>query len=459
MIASSRLTYSSKPSPWFSLEFNDVVLNTLMIAIIATVLSYQLTAVIYDIVLGTKKKNLTPIHAFQTLLLVRGRALVAVLSNVLGRDWLTRLFYRQETPEDTKTSRTQQQISISVFMRLSLLLIAAPVANILSISLTLESSRDLTFAGAHMKGVAFGVNSDLSIVETEQANERCERAVIDLNPADELHTEFLICSPIMFEESRWEHNGQIEIHLYDNKRFYLHIQIGTERVGLVRTATLQVNGSDYIIHAIPDPKGMSAIMDQGIRMIAKECGANINQARAKRIFNRPGIYKLIAAEKVPCVVENEAKRKATAIAKDVGRLFTFVEARRTNVVLAEHTTSGEHRNYFPADDMPLLRRRQRYVGLYSLAGLAGICVLLRIFTAVFWNNDVADGLQMIVKNTLGLQCCSSMLHEGDRTLVFNYQHQLKDLERHEALSHNEKGTNGLMENRNSLSSLKPWFCL
>lgn len=428
----TKIAYLSEPSPWLTLEFENVAINTLVIAIIAMLISHQLTAIVYDLILGTKKKNVSPIHAFFTLLLVRESSFIAVLNSILRKDWLTRLYYLRHTQRSGEISRDEEKVRPSVFLRVCVLLLAAPVLNILVISLSLENSRDLSFGEARLNGIAFGVNPDLSVIETESENERCERTLINTKSSDQLLGDFSLCSPSMFSEKRWDYVGHVAIYIFDNKTFYLHVQVGNFRFILPKLAAIHANGTDFLIRAELHSEGLSAVLDRGTQLVAEACGTDIRNARDKRLVTNSRTLEFIAAREVSCMNQTDSEKKAIAVLKQFGKYFTLIPANTTRVVLwKKNSILRPDASYFIGDEIILLRRRERYVGLVPLAVLGVVSVLVRFILAIFWNNDVGEGVQLIVKNIMGFQFCSSLLHEGDRTINFRYTEDGDESVRHE----------------------------
>lgn len=435
MSSTTPLTYTSEPSPWFSLEFSNVFLNSLAIAVLVTLISFQTTGIIFDTILGFKERSAAPIKSLHTLLLVRQSSPLAVLTNLLRIDPLTRFYYRGDIPSDTRILREQTSIRTTTTIKLLLLLAVAPVINVLSIVLTLEKTNDLTFAEAGVKGIQLGINEDLRITSFTPITSRCSRTEIATKQGDDPLADFMLCSNVPGVRPNPEETpvrGQVAVFVAQSVVYVIQVQIGTFTMQSSVRATIRSEDQNYVPRTKISNSSAEPFVDLGMSLIAPHCGSTVEQARDE--FVRHSLMgqaevnmTFVRAKWIPCASKGDPEAIIGGMEDVLQKLvkyITLVNADRLDIVKEGHGVyATESENFFNGSDLPFLSRRTRNSGLLVLVLISGAAVLLRIFTILCWNNDIEEGIDLVVKNTLGMKCCDSLLREGDRSLGYNKKFQ------------------------------------
>lgn len=155
-------------------DFNSTVFKSVFIAVITTLLSYQLSAAFFDIFLGRRRYLPATAPDIHIQLLSYEPYLLSVLSALLRIDSLDRARLRCNIPGDFELPRVKESIPKRIFCKCLLLLLAAPLFNFISVSFTVERDRTYSFDDAGFGGIALGYNHDSSLVSfRESAVKRC----------------------------------------------------------------------------------------------------------------------------------------------------------------------------------------------------------------------------------------------------------------------------------------------
>lgn len=423
MIRDNRLTYLSSSSLWYESEFSSPTLNAVAIAAAMTLISYQTTAIIFDLILGFKGKWVSTVSRLHILLITRKATPLVVSNNLLRRDWLTALYYRGDIPPGVAIARERERIRFATALVLLFLLAVAPLINIVSIVLTLEREHTRTFAESGFGGAAFGVKPGLDITEEERLTELCVRLPVLSAPGDTPLAEFSLCKlPWTGRQEGGGTQGLVSISIADAHQVLISVQIGSYSVELYKTAHLYANGTSWVIKPDLSPASVAELVDLGMGLVSEECGVadDVEPVDTYVEFIEPQ-RENIMAKRVPCDVDEDTRDKCARILSRIERHITLIDADILEV--ASKPVELAAAVFFKGSQMEFIRRRRLYVGVAVLWVIAGITAVLRIMTALFWNNDVGDGIERIVKEQLGLGCCSSLLKADDRTIAYNRKYQ------------------------------------
>lgn len=429
------LTYSTSSSTWQTSEFASPILNTLSLAVLTTLISYQVTALITDLLLGTKQRGNTDVPALQTALLVRQATPLAVFTNLLRQDRLTRLYFRPDLPASTRIARDPARVSPIVSFRLLLLLAAAPLINVLSIVLTLESSHDLSFEEAGAGGFALGVASPKGKFRLLPLNNLFMVQKVSTKGGDDPLAEFTICSPFPTVENMWQPNGEVSLAEFQQSTLYLRVQVGYIRLTLQRYAQVTLsNNTAFALHSnvLEDHDGVDDMLLAGLQLMANVCGGDPEEAEDARSGSFYPSFKYIKGLQIPCDLDGvQAQRGAEQILEKLCEFITIVNATQMKVSpVLGHDVRAFNREWFDGKTLPFLNRWQRNLGLKLVALVAGTVTVLRIMTAIIWNNDVDQGIDLIIKKAVGMKCCDSLLRNTNTTIYYTCKYQSVEVARY-----------------------------
>lgn len=128
---------------------------------------------------------------------------LSISAAVFRRDVLDRLIFRPDVPNGAHLARSPVSISKFVLCKLIILLVAAPLFNLLGILLALDVEDIVTFADADFGEVALGFSRNLSVLETESAGENCRTVKIAVKGDVRRVASILVCHEYTF----WQENG------------------------------------------------------------------------------------------------------------------------------------------------------------------------------------------------------------------------------------------------------------
>lgn len=174
------LTYPPPSALWQHFEFKSILFTAISVSVPTPVISYQITALFTDLILGCKPYRKARVCAFQTLLLSRQSSPLATLNALLRREALTRLFFRshlapkaKELPLERVIPRDEASVKNVAVCSLVLLVVTPPVLNMFVIALTIESEQVLSFRQAGFEGLGLAVVENEYSWETVPVPEYC----------------------------------------------------------------------------------------------------------------------------------------------------------------------------------------------------------------------------------------------------------------------------------------------
>lgn len=425
MIENGTLVYGREEPVLQAWELSADIPNVLLIAFLSTLLSYQATAIFFDLFLGIKQRRLACLSDLHTLLLVRQSSPLAVATNLFRKDWLTRQSFNL-APYGPPIARDPDHVRVPVAIKLLLLLSVAPLVNICAIVLTLEDDDVLTFEDARFGGIALGINDDFSVVEMKQLTAICEYLPVNLARGEKSAAEFSICEfGSGFRHPELQFTSEVSLYSVSDITLRVEVIVHGLRFTAERSAYLHTNGHAFNIRHRVTREDALALVDRGLELLASLCQfAYLEEAIDVTNSTIAGSLEggsVLAAKSFLCVDPEE--RSDVKVGNALVDLITFINAEDVIVVPPDQAFSKSESvpdpPFFNAKDFPLLTRRRRNLSLGMLAILTAAVVLLRLTTGVIFHNDVDLGLEVLMKKSLGFGCCESILYTKDAVVVYN----------------------------------------
>lgn len=434
MISNGNLTYVFSENQWLFAEFDSAIVNALVIAALSTILSYQATAIVFDLLLGLKEKKLAPINLFQVLLLVRRSSPVSVINSLLRRDWLTGIYFKGYLPERSEISRHNRPIRYSVTARLIILLIAAPLINIIAVVFTFENTLDVTFAQAQFGGVALGISpnnsnsTDAAVTTVRRLTERCQIYPILAQQGDNVQVQFSSCyslKPPPKDRDSENTASFVSVKIVNWRDILITFDVGTTAFEFRKFAWLDTRSKTAGLQATVAVPDALSLVNTAVDLITPSCdedpidpGGRETRTDETAASVGHGEVALIAFQ---C---NYTGREVDLrdILVNTGQRITLLDAERLLLLRQEkEPTDFDELNLPDFDDGTrevLLERRRRTISLTFMAGLAAMSLVLRLLLAVISNNDVHDGIERMIKERVGLKYCQSLLRHGNFRVMY-----------------------------------------
>eukprot|EP00177_Eucheuma_denticulatum_P001819 GFKZ01003251.1.p1 GENE.GFKZ01003251.1~~GFKZ01003251.1.p1 ORF type:complete len:500 (+),score=51.47 GFKZ01003251.1:82-1500(+) len=437
-IRNNLIAYGAPALPWYAQEVNITVINALIIAILATLFSYQASALLTDVAFGFKRRGTSRASDLHIALLTRRSSPLAILNSALRWDWLTRKYYHGDIPPSTLIIREEQKIRIRVLVKLAFLLVVAPVTNTAAVFLTGEAEKILSFKEADFEGVGFGVNKDLSIVAGSRISELCLRSDIDLKPSDVNLAQFSVCRNPPGLVIHSQPRGLVSFSILRNSSIDLKVQIGVVEVWSGNTATLFANDTVFVVKPILSRDDLEDLVNMGIARVSSVCASSSDSDGTLRYTSENGgakitesgarqaaldeIREIVHERSIDCEPTGNPTEAAFQILRELDSFLTFVRADSLLLATVNNDVSSEP-NYMRRDSLPFLRRRQRILGVPLLATLTGALLLLRVVTVTLLNNDIGIGIEGMVRNYFGFNWWESMLAKDGRRVWYGKKYQ------------------------------------
>lgn len=429
-IRNNLIAYGAPALPWHAQEIDITVINALVIAVLTTLFSYQASAILTDVAFGFKRRSASRASDLHIALLTRRSTPLAILNNALRKDWLTRKYFHGDIPPDTAIVREEQGIRARVLLKLAFLLVIAPIANIAAVFLTGEAEKILSFKEAEFEGVGFGINKDLSVVNGDRISELCVRSDIDLKPSDVDLAQFTICRNPPGLVIHAEPRGLVSFSILSNSFIDLKVQIGVVEVWSGNTATLFANDTVFKVKPMLSRDSLEDLVNTGIERVSALCGSSPGSERNLQNGSEIGgpehggtsarqaaldsAREIVHERSIDCQPTEDPTEAAFQILRDLDRFLTFVRADSLLLATVGNDISSQA-NYTRRDSLPFLKRRQRILGVPLLAALTAALLLLRVMTVTLLNNDVAIGIEAMVRSYFGFNWWESLLaKEGQR---------------------------------------------
>lgn len=420
MIENRLITYATAPSRLLSFEFSSVTLTALVIAALTTLLSYQATALLYDLFLGLKPRHIAKVRNLHVLLLSRQSSLLAVFDSVLRDDRLTRLRFR--LPAKSFILRDDQKIAPSVSFKLLFLLLVAPVFNILSIALTLETHETLTFAQAGFGGMALDFNPDLSVIDTAPFTEDCRLAKLADTSGIVAVAQFSLCQWF----SAWQDGlpedspyAIVDVSVIRESAFSVYVGVNECRVSTSSRATIETLDGAVVVRPGKNIQAQKRLAVEGMALLAKECGLeDTSTAEELEPYKKEGIERHVAF-RILCPGASDPLESAIRVNRVIGKNSTLVNADSFAVINASVTQLDEGNPFYDAGREKFITRRNRFVSLPLLAITTMVLVVVRVIVKALCHDDLRDGLEKLVKDRLGVGKNRSLMREGRRKIFYS----------------------------------------
>lgn len=242
------LSYSAQQTRLLSWEFDNPQLSAQVTAFLATLLAFQVSGLIYDLILGVKTKNVASTGDLHMVLLTRRLSPLAISSNLFRRDRLTRLYYgRENITRDSEIARDPQKIKAIVVVRFLILLSVGPLCNIAVIVLSLRTQNTLTFADVQFESIGFTAIEDPSSSSFPQTVNNCTRLPVITNPGDTSLVQFTFCPQWANGPGTVDATASVRIGLSNNHIIHFIAQVGGKGAGVWKSLTLYTNDKLYSV--------------------------------------------------------------------------------------------------------------------------------------------------------------------------------------------------------------------
>lgn len=423
MIENGTITYSNK-DPWLlSWSIDNESLNSVFIALLSTTAALQGAAIVFDLVLGFKRRGTLKLHDLHMYLLSTGLSALAVVDATFRNDWISKKRLRGDVPKNTGIGRDSRKIRWTVYFRLFLLLFIGPVLSVVVISLSLEANWTYTFSEAGFGGLSFGIDPD-SQAHTGTDSENCFSNNVSYGKTDSALVSFHTCRFLDLDNRPQENVNLGEVLLVvsvtDRGFFNMIIANETSIVSLRKQGEMRRLGQTSRVKPEVNDTYLLSLAEFGSSKLEKACGSS---------FASDGMgnssTQLYARYRGAC--NNISYITKVDVVFAMSHLLTFKNAKEfmvVNFLDIPFADDSIPTPYVSANDMPFILRTRGHLSLILLVIITMIIVVLRVFIRLcLAYNDFLIATEIIIKDRFSAPACDSML-QNDTVVEFRKKFQL-----------------------------------
>lgn len=328
--------------------------------------------------------------------------------------------------------RPGSRLSTTTTLKLAILLAAAPLANLLAVFLTVESDRKLTFRDVGFGGVAFGLNQNFSKADAELSGEVCIEYSTALSDLEISAATFYYCASASHTINQVEPRGASVLRMSYGKdgggkptpkeAVVVEFELAPNLVRTAVHADLRDNeGRVWRVKTkLTDVEMVRQLFASGVQMFKDACQLANQTVLDESIYREDISDGGDAWEfewEVKCTYGTETAK--TLVENGLLR-FTLVESDKLEVIpiddeVEERDAGVQTRD---AEGFVFVERRRSFMTV----GVLGICVIVvvvvRVIVRAVTRNDVHLGIELVLKDTLRLQRCDSML-QNERQIDYS----------------------------------------
>lgn len=440
MIRDGAITHDQFENPILTYEFSSYPFNAIVIAALTTFLAYQITALTFNCFLGFKKPGRANASDLQILLLTAESSILAVASAVFRSDKLDRITYRGAIPTDATIYRRQTSVRKRNVFKLFILLLSAPLYNLISIFLVLERDQNISFSRAKVSGMSVSIPPDLEPINTQLAlTVGCQSIPVVAEGDDkQILAAFSKCIKVRFPLQ----NPTDRVELATGQSLHIRLTVKTNGEISIDFRTMQ-EGNDKPISV----QGLDVYVDLSVSGEAYRVKPNVTRTLAEVLisdgqlksnrnctdpqpFSTPAPVVFTEEEGTTLVVTGLVSCKTmnystiNQILPAMGETISLVEDSNFMVGRQKQTefNAVEFEPYTNGAALPFLRKRKRNLSLTMLFFLVVGATFLRIVSSLVTHNDVDEGIESVLNKRLGIHPCQSML-QSNTVITYNHRSQ------------------------------------
>eukprot|EP00177_Eucheuma_denticulatum_P006506 GFKZ01011843.1.p1 GENE.GFKZ01011843.1~~GFKZ01011843.1.p1 ORF type:complete len:462 (-),score=51.73 GFKZ01011843.1:509-1894(-) len=427
MISGNAITYPNAQAPFETWGPDQQTLLSFLVAVLSTVLAYQTTAIMFDLILGRKPRGEACITDFSLLLLAEELSPLSIAANLSGSPTLAKV-RTQGVLLDTLSADSSEEAIVRkpiprcLSTKLLILVISVPLVNLIAVIITLERDREITFGSAKFDGIALGVNANLSTIETCDHDLYCRTFQTSYGKGETAVAEFFSClyvlisgagpdavpdtlvmssstredapfSSILLEYTFSDPTSGASLVL----RSIAHIDVGVRR-------------ASYRLFSLLTAEQGEILFARTVQRIQQTSDSNTTgEVEVEQFPSRSGLIPRWRISQKMRIVTGPSE--LMAMLRGALLPITVVDSEQRNFIdLAGLQSSQiEEVSTVPMDSVPLLVRRRSFVSFATLCIVVAAVAAVRILVRLFTNNDIHQGIEMIMKDLLNIKACDSIL--------------------------------------------------
>lgn len=470
MFNNGSITYGATESVFGMWRPKSEILHALLVSALTTLLSFQVTDIMFDIFFGLKPHGRSKASNMQILRLARRNSPLAIFRNVFpyAENWNALVSpqnqrhhekqYVTDMHSDTSSSDNHPptRLHSSRLFKLIFIVMVAPLANVMAISLTLERDSFLTFKEAEFGGLAMGLRPEPEPgtgQTTENEVHNCRLVPVKTSEGEDALIKFFECFGRPVARSL-DFDNQAAVFVSKVTANTVAIEIYGGIVGVAMSKSMMMSASTpdkknttvYFLKSNFSRNDAKELVNYGMELLAPYCKESISRASGFQGFpdgiDESGRYRAEFQFYKDILCPGLSVKKKDEIPDDSWREVAMKMTSRIgtkNSEKLEVAQAGKIRDetikfddgeftaedaealdklYQVTDNLVFLKRRRSYASDLALCVLVASVLVVRIVTWLVTRNDVKKGIELVVRSGLGLSCCDSLLCCTD--VIVNY---------------------------------------
>lgn len=406
-------------------QLGNPVVFSLVVASLATVLSYQLASIIFDLAFGLK----TPGHASASDLIIHLLSEECSVFSILANLGISKTISRWRY-HGIKTNQNCDNPPVSpkwsTLTKFYIVLLAAPIANLIAVILTIDTDSFVTFHGADFGGIRIGLNS--TVVNTEDSFLPCKSVFTTLGHNERLEAKFFRCHQVALIVQNFvgdhERVASGMTYLNISSGFHIGFPVGSIAVSIQSNFVHESITFVYFnlvaqeqVYRIPQrmtPDERIQLWNAAADSLLNSCKSFSRQQLLQNNAFKPSLTETDTAWSITGSTSCddyslETMEEASWSALD---LVGFLDAVDFRVLHVDHN-GVPNNSTVSGSDIVYFKRRKSLVSLKVLFILVVCSVSLRLLVLTVTRNDLHMGLAFLVKDALQLPLLDSMLQNEE----------------------------------------------
>lgn len=402
----------------YTWQVSDPVLHAFLVGTLATLLAYQITALVLDLSLGWKKPGEVTVADLFTLLRSEDlsfRYVYQIFRRDDDHDDPEELAKEEESTLDSNSEEIGTGLSKTFMFKLFFILAAVPAINMLAIFLTLETDTTVSFRSANFGGIAFGLPPNGSaLLHTRDVSQSCTRILPNLETVVHPIASFFMCikSNVIPQPSEQDPASRVILEARADGEVEVRILDASDHFVASRRLEMMTEGQLYRLpHSITKEQAIELVKAGG-EVLAAGCTQKDAEGGVPPV-NVIQEGRRVQAEQVFTCEEQVPVTMKDAFYEIALRIDT-VDDKDLLVAKLEESELGSEKlfEFTNGDGLPFYRWRGSYASVLVLAILVACTLTARLVVTLFTHNDIHLGLELIIKDQLGLNYADSMLQNG-----------------------------------------------
>lgn len=420
MIRDNLITHGNlTPSFYYWQPFPQPI-DDILTAALTTLLSYQATAIFFDILLTRSQRFTTTSSHVQTVLLTDQPSVIPFLAAILRLDRLDRFRLRHLFSSKTSISRSPKRIAPSVLLRLLILLLLAPFFNLLSVILTLEHDQTLTFAQAKFGGGALGFTQ--SPLKPQPYAGPCQRLALKLQIPAIPTVQFTRCN-LRSVEGQVHSPTTSYIVVFHEPAQIINIQYAINGYTYISAiyADVRINDDTHRIKSVIDKPMMRQFLTFAIDVLNGYCDPEtVTESNLEIIELEPetALFGFMAYPN--CTNLRIQQGQSNLVLDQIASSITLIDSESLQIEQKRESTDNpfsDDPNFLSVDDFIFMKRRRRNVSPAVLAITVACVLMVRLCVGFITRNTVYDAMEAIVTQCAGVPPGASLLG-SEQTLKY-----------------------------------------